>query len=204
VRVVQGTGEFDAPIRDISRRGLFLYVKDVPGRVGTVLTLKLSLTAGIRPLTIRGQIVRIVREPPGRGGGILGIGVHFHQMNTEEEKQLLSMIDRAMLGPGTNKRAFPRVYHLAPVTVWTRHEEKGNLLDIGEGGLGLALNHEVKVNDEIIVEVGATEGTSLKLQGWVVSCERLEKGYRIGVRFARLSPSLRTDLQNYLKKLYLK
>jgi hypothetical protein len=204
VRVVQGTHEFDAPIRDISRRGIFLYVKDPPGRVGTILTLKLSLTAGIRPLTIRAQIVRVVREPPARGGGVLGIGLHFHQMTNDQEAQVLGMIERAMLGPGTNKRAFPRVYHLAPVTVWTTEQEKGDLLDIGEGGLGLSLPHEVPMNSDIIVDVAGPGEGSLKLQGWVVSCDRLDKGFRIGVRFARLSPGLRGELQSFLKRLYLK
>jgi len=204
VRVVLGPKEIELPVRDISRRGVFLYTSEPPATVGAHLTLKLAMTAGIKPLTLHAQVIRIVMdtEPLAR---VLGMALRFLDLDANLEKQLVELMDRAMLGRGTKMRAFPRVYHLVEVACKTRRGMRGWLRDIGEGGIGMTVDDKIAVNEEMSLEIQRPGEEALRLTGWAVSAEPLEGNpahTRVGLRFARLEPKVREQLQAYLKKLY--
>lgn len=208
VRVVDGKKGQELLARDISRSGLFLLSSDPPGQVGTVLTLRLALTAGIKPVEVRAEIVRVVLDPEDRKGGVLGFGAHFVDLSPEQERNLLNLLDRAMLGRGNMRRIYPRVYHLIEIRARSKTELRAVLRDIGEGGVGLTLDRALLIDEEVALEISRGKGEPmLKLQGWVASCVALGSGmtsFRIGLRFGRMSAPVRADLQAFLKKLYSK
>lgn len=206
-RLVDGSRELELAVRDISRGGIFLYTKNPPGKVGKVVTLKLAITAGLKPVVISAEITRIVMDTAERGGGVLGMGLQFVRLNEERERQLIDLLDRAMLGPGTNSRAYPRVYHLLDVVCRSTVELRALLRDIGEGGVGLTVDRPLTLDEPVSIEISRTGETALRLDGWVVSQEKLpdESGrYRAGIRFARLAPEMRQKLNDWMKRLYRK
>jgi c-di-GMP-binding flagellar brake protein YcgR len=206
VRVLAGKKELELQARDISRSGIFLFSRDPPGQVGTVLTLRLALTAGIKPVEVRAEIVRVVLDPEDKKGGVLGFGAHFVELTPEKEQALLNLLDRAMLGRGSLKRIYPRVYHLIEVKARSKTELRAILQDIGEGGVGLNLERPLQLDEEVALEINRSRGeAALKLQGWVVSCVGTPSGsFRVGLRFGRIPGPMRTELQAFLKKLYSK
>lgn len=208
VRVVTGKKELELVARDISRSGIFLFCKEPPGQVGTVLTLRLALTAGIKPVEVRAEIVRVVLDGDDKKGGVLGVGAQFVELTPAKERDLLNLLDRAMLGRGSMRRIYPRVYHLIEIRARSKTELRAILRDIGEGGVGLTLDRELRIDEEVALEISRGKGeTALKLQGWVVSCVALGSGmtsFRVGLRFGRIPAPVRTELQVFLKKLYSK
>lgn len=206
VRVVSGKKELDLQARDISRSGIFLFTREPPGQVGTILTLRLSLTAGIKPVEVKGEIVRVVLDPEDKKGGVLGFGAHFVELTPAKERDVLNLLDRAMLGRGSMRRIYPRVYHLIEIKARTRTEQRALLQDIGEGGVGLTLDRSLQIDEEVALEITRGKGEPvLKLQGWVTSCVAAGPAlgaYRVGLRFGRIPAPMRADLQAFLKKLY--
>jgi c-di-GMP-binding flagellar brake protein YcgR len=205
VRVVVGAKEIELPVRDISKRGIFLYTKEPPAMVGAPLTLKLAMTAGIKPLTIHAKVVRIVMEADIGLTTTLGMALRFVDLDVAGEKSLMDLIDRAMLGNGTKMRAFPRVYHLLEIACKTRRQMRALVRDIGEGGMGMTVDDKISVNEEISLEILRPGEAPLRLTGWAVTAEPItdKPGHtRVGLRFARIPPNIRRDLQAYLKKLY--
>ena len=198
-QVVVGARETEFVVKDISRGGIFLFTNSPPGVLGSTLTLKLSLTAGIKPLVLRGRIARIIADPKGHGGATLGIGIEFTDRNSTQDQAILALLDRAMIGRGTNNRAFPRVYQVLDITCQTGQLLRGLLCDVGEGGAGLTLESPVAKDEEVTVEIFRPSlATPLKLQGWVVSSEPLERNpgkHRVGVRFGRLAAETRAELK---------
>jgi c-di-GMP-binding flagellar brake protein YcgR len=205
VRVLDGKKEVELAARDISRSGIFLFSPNPPGSVGTVLTLRLSLTAGIKPVEVKAEIVRVVLDAADKKGGVLGFGAHFVELTPAKEKDLLNLLDRAMLGRGSQKRIYPRVYHLIEVRARSKTELRAILRDIGEGGVGLNLDRPLPLDEEVALEIARTREPPLKLQGWVTSCvSGGQSTFRVGLRFGRISQPVRADLQTFLKKLYSK
>ena len=203
-RIVIGSAETELAVRDVSLRGIFLYCRSPPGPVGTAVILKLALTAGIKPLLVHGRIVRVVVDPKA-AGTILGIGVEFDTGGPEQDRQVLSLLDRAMLGRGTNNRAFPRICYLLEVVCRTKDGVKALLRDIGEGGVGLTVEQSFTKDQDVTVEIGVAKGATLKLPGWVVSSEAIlahPGQFRVGVRFGRLSAETREELNVFLEALY--
>ncbi|MGQ0508430.1 MAG: PilZ domain-containing protein [Myxococcaceae bacterium] len=203
-RVILNEHEVAFTVRELSRSGIFLYTTKPPGKVGDNLTLKLAITAGIKPVCLVAQIVRIATES---GGEILGMGLRFVKGSPEQDKAVLDLMDRALLGRGTQMRSFPRVSYLLSVRCTSREQLEVMLRDIGEGGVGLETNSAFEKDETITLEVSRAGNPTgaLKLKGWVVSClpavGRPGK-YRIGVCFTALSSSLRKELVDFLRKLY--
>lgn len=206
VRVLAGKKEVELAARDISRSGIFLFSPHPPGPVGTVISLRLSLTAGIKPVDVKAEIVRVVLDPEDKKGGVLGFGAHFVELSPGKEQDLLNLLDRAMLGRGSMRRIYPRVYHLIEVRARSKTELRAILQDIGEGGVGLNLDRPMQIDEEVALEIARGRGEqALKLQGFVTSCVGTGQGaFRVGVRFGRITQPVRADLQAFLKKLYSK
>jgi len=205
VRVLAGKKELELAARDISRSGIFLFSPNPPGQVGTVLTLRLSLTAGIKPVEVKAEIVRVVLDPVDKKGGVLGFGAHFVELTPAREQDLLNLLDRAMLGRGSMRRIYPRVYHLIEVRARSKTELRAILQDIGEGGVGLNLDRPMQLDEEVALEIARAREGPLKLQGWVTSCTGSGQGtFRVGLRFGRITQPVRVELQSFLKKLYSK
>ena len=203
-RVLVGSLETEFEVRDVSRGGILLLTRSPPGVVGTTLTLKLALTAGIKPLVVKGRIVRIIPDPKARGGGVLGMGLQFTFSEPGQQDALLSMLERALLGRGTNSRAYPRVYQVLDVTCHAKKDVRGLVGDIGEGGAGLTLDQALTKEEEVTLEMVRPEGSPLTLQGWVVSTEPLPRTpgkHRVGVRFGKMTPQLRTELKALIASL---
>jgi c-di-GMP-binding flagellar brake protein YcgR len=171
-----------------------------------MISLRLSLTAGIKPVDVKAEIVRVVLDPEDKKGGVLGFGAHFVELSPSKEQDLLNLLDRAMLGRGSMRRIYPRVYHLIEVKARSKTELRAILQDIGEGGVGLNLDRPLQIDEEVALEIARTRADGpLKLQGWVTSCVGTGQGaFRVGLRFARITQPVRADLQAFLKKLYSK
>ena len=195
-------------VRDISSGGIFLYTSEPPVPVGEDVTIRLALTPGIKPVTVGAEVVRVLMASPEQGGGILGIGLHFHKISPDIRKQLDDLLHRAMLGVGTNGRAYPRVSCMMDVRFMylTPALRRAVLRDVGEGGVGLFADEQVAKDSVVVVELQCDAATTLHLSGQVVSCEEMRgnKGgrYRIGVKFSGLAQEGRKDLQRFLKRLW--
>lgn len=204
-RLVLGSSQTELAVRDVSLSGIFLYCETPPGPVGTPVTLELALTAGIKPMLIRGKIVRLVRDPKGKAGDLLGIGVEFGGASPEQEQGLIALLDRAMNGKGTNNRAFPRICYQLEVTCRMKDEVKAVLNDIGEGGVGLTVDRSFTRDEDVTVEIVRASGAPLKLPGWVVSSLPIGAqpgSFRVGVRFGGLGIEARKQLRAFLEGLY--
>ncbi len=201
-RLVLGDQEVAFTVREVSRSGIFLYTQRPPAEVGSEITLKLAITAGIKPLTLRVEVVRISYD---EGGTILGMGLKFLQVSDALTQELVSLIDRALVGRGTQMRAYPRVSYLLSVRCVSKVELNAMLRDIGEGGVGLETSYPFKKDDEVTVEVTRPGKTVLRLRGWVVSCAPAQpqrERYRVGICFTALAPALRTELVEFIRGLY--
>ena len=206
VQVIDGKREQELSVRDVSKSGIFLFSKKPPGEVGTLITLRLSLVAGLKPVEVKAEIVRVVLDAD-HGDEVLGFGAHFVEMTPERESALINFLDRAMLGRGSLRRIYPRVYHYVEVRCRTRTELKALVRDIGEGGAGLTVDREMQLDEEISIEISQGALPSLRLRGNVVSCVRGEgpaPSFRIGLRFSHLTMDERAELQAYMKGLYRK
>lgn len=200
-RVLAGGTETEIPARDISRAGIFLQTKAPLGPIGGRVTLKLALMAGIRPITVNAEIARVST------GSMTGTGLRFvFEDEKVQQTQVLELIDRAMLGPGIDKRAWPRVYALVPIICRTKVEIKGVLRDLCEGGAGLWIQGQVAVNEEMTLEIPRSVGQAgMTLDGYVCTADAspVERDvYRVGVRFSRLTPTIRAQLLEFLKQQY--
>jgi c-di-GMP-binding flagellar brake protein YcgR len=206
VRVAAGKKELDLSARDVSRSGIFLFSRNPPGEVGTVLQLRLSLAAEIKPVEVRAEIVRVVLDAEDEKGAVLGFGAHFVELTPAKERDLVNLLDRAMLGRGSLRRIYPRVYHLIEVRARSKGDLRAILQDIGEGGVGLTLDRSLPIDEEVALEISrAKDEPPLKLQGRVASCAGAGPGaFRVGLRFAKLQGASRDELQAFLKKLYRK
>ncbi len=201
-RIVLEDQEVAFTVREVSRSGIFLYTAKPPAEVGALLTLKLAITAGIKPVTLQAKLVRVAND---EGGAVLGMGLKFVDLTESTTKQLLDLIDRAMVGRGTQMRAYPRVSFLLTVRCTSKQELSAVLRDIGEGGVGLELAEPFKKDEAVTIEVARPGLAVLKLKGWVVSCiptTGARKRYRVGVCFTALSPTLRAELVEFLRSLY--
>lgn len=200
-RVLSGSTETELPARDISKAGIFLQTKEKLGPVGGRVSLKLALMAGIRPIVVNAEIARIA------SGAMTGYGLRFvFEDEAAQTAQVVDLIDRAMLGPGIDKRAWPRVYQLVPVTVRAKVEIMGVLRDLCEGGAGLYVQSPLAVNDELTIDIArSVTNPAITLTGYVCAAEPspIERDvFRVGVRFTRLSPTIRTQLLEFLKQQY--
>lgn len=196
-RVVSGTSETEFPVRDISKGGIFLSAPNSLAAVGGRVQLKLALTAGIRPIMVSAEVARLAH-----GGGV---GLRFLYESPQQTAQVLELIDRSMLGPGTDRRAFPRVYVLLNVVFRTRTDTRVVLRDLSEGGAGVWLERPAPMNEEVTIELSRIGRPDLKLDGWIAACDKIEGEpalYRAGIRFGRLSPQTRQELLDFLKQQY--
>ncbi|MFL5321599.1 MAG: PilZ domain-containing protein [Myxococcaceae bacterium] len=203
-RVVDAAGETEFPVRDISKGGIFVTAKQPLAPLGGRVQLKLALTAGIRPIMVSAEVARLANVGPDHAK-TMGTGLRFLFESDAQQAQIIELMDRSMLGPGTDRRAFPRVYVLLNVLFRTRTEKRTVLRDLSEGGAGLWLENEAQVNEEVSLELARTGHPVLKLDGWVASCEKIAGEpslYRAGVRFSRLTPQLRQELIEFLKQQY--
>lgn len=189
-------------VRDVSRRGIFLYTSKMLGAPGAIFPLKLALTAGIKTVSLRAEVVRNVPDPKGKRGDLLGVGMRFLDVTPPIEAQLLDLFDRAMMGRGTKMRAFPRVYRILEVTCRTNRDLRGLVRDIGEGGCGLTVEEKVPLHAVVGLALPRRGKSPLNMQGWVVGCETVGTSYRVGIRFSRLTPEVRAELEEFLKGLF--
>jgi c-di-GMP-binding flagellar brake protein YcgR len=207
-RVVLGKQEKELEVRDVSRSGIFLYCGDPPGQVGTILMMRLALAAGIKPVELKAEIVRVVIDATDKKGRVLGYGAQFVEVNASAQKELLNLLDRAMLGRGSARRIYPRVYQMIEIRARTKTEMKALLHDIGEGGVGLHLDRPLEKDEEVALEVSRGKNAPpMKFQARVVACAPTDgsmTSYRVGLRFAPFTPQIRNELQTFLKKMYSK
>ena len=199
-RVQVGGKDALLAVREISRSGIFLYTKEAFGERGAVLRLTLSIIAGIRPLLLDAQIVRVATDPH---GVTIGMAMRFVNVPQEDQQTLLEMIERAMTGRGTGPRAYPRIAFLLNVRCKSSSELQGLLRDMGEGGAGLELPQALVEGAEVLVELDLPGRPALQLAGYVTSCERqAEKRFRVGIRFRKMTPVLRAELTDVLRQRY--
>jgi c-di-GMP-binding flagellar brake protein YcgR len=203
-----GKREVELEVRDVSRSGIFLFCADPPGQVGAVVPVRLALAAGIKPVELKAEIVRVVVDQSDKKGAVLGFAAQFVEMSKATEKELLSLLDRAMLGRGSHRRIYPRVYHLIEIRARTKTELRAMLRDIGEGGVGIHLDRALDPDEQVTLDIARGKSEPpLKMQGWVVSCVATDASmtsYRVGLRFGPMSATVRNELQSFLKKVYTK
>ena len=86
-----GVGEFmKGSIRDISRGGCAL-IMDRQCKVGQWLEVKIALRSDAQPLTVVGEIMRVVQVPT---SGKFSHGLRFHGVTPEEDHTILDFINR--------------------------------------------------------------------------------------------------------------
>lgn len=201
-RIVTGTQEVEYSVRDVSMSGIYLFAAAAPAPVGSNVTLKLALTAGIKAITVTAEVLRISGDAK---GAVSGVALEFLPVEQAQKAQLLDLLDRAMSGRGTASRAFPRVYPLIEIDCRDVDDFRAVLRDISEGGVGLLVDRKLELNQELELNLQRPPAPPLKVKGWPVSVEAVAEHpgwFRAGIRFSRLAPDVRLELQKLLKGLY--
>ena len=188
VRVQTGKKEIELAARDISRSGVFLFSPNPPGPVGTMLTLRLSLTAGIKPVEVKAEIVRVVLDAADKKGAVLGFGAHFMEL-TPAEQGLLNLWT-AMLGRGNQRRIYARV---------PPHRGAGALRPscapssrTRPGRRGLNLDRPMQIDEEVALGL-RTRGEAAEAAGvGDVPPEQRAGHVPGGLRFGRIAQPVRS------------
>lgn len=203
-RVVMGREEVEYPVRDISRGGVFLNAKSAFAPVGGKVQLRLALAGWVRPVTLHAQVTRVAMNTVTHAAAT-GIGLKFQFESPTQSAAVLDLIDRSMDGPGTEKRAWPRVQVLINATLRGRSELRVQLRDLCEGGAGMIVPEPVGSGDEVTLELARLGKSVLAIKGWIAACDPLpNRGHRAGMKFAALSRDQRAEVLEFLKAQYRK
>lgn len=195
--VATSTDAFEARAANLSRSGAGVVGPDGLARTGETVTVMLERGGELPPLAMAGKVVRQVP----RGGQVL-YGVQFAPMPPEQETELVELLQQLSGGKGVGRREHPRV--AARIAVNCRSEDifRGFLNDLSKGGMSVKTLRDVEPGHRLSVSFGMPNHKGLvEIAGEVVSSQKLEHGFRIGVRFESFSDADRAKVEALLDQL---
>jgi hypothetical protein len=185
-----------AVLREIGTGGARLTLGDRIGRRGDLIELYLPAPGGV--ISILAEVVRASSLPPVRE-----LEVTFAAVEQEHQKQLDDLLKLLLAGDGGGARAAPRLALDLEVGIG-EGAERGHLVDLSRGGLGVTLTRPIKVGQPLTVRLPLTTG-ELELRGKVVNVRLAPVpggvAYRAGVAFDQLDKHTRGRLDELLELL---
>lgn len=188
--------------RDISLGGIFLYTDDEALGLSTRIEVDIPVLEGEPALALGGEVVRVL-PLPADAAQTLGVGVRWNDPTPEQKAQLARAIDRLMASHA-GQRNHPRLTALLSVTYPPNRQAEMVLENLSTGGMGLLVDTEVVLGEQVEVELQVFGQEPLRLAGAVVRSEETERVKvfrRIGVQFGPLPVETRQALQQMLKRL---
>jgi hypothetical protein len=201
--LLRGEERLEYPVRDISRSGVFLFTSELPAPLGEPVEVELGLDDAGTPLRLPAEVVRSVAVE-GAEGALLGVGLEFVGLTEAQVAGLSELLTRIALGRGGQRRAYPRIACRLEVWCTTQQRRRCLVKDLSRGGAGLWLEDTPELGQPIHLELVATGGQMLQVEGRVVSAESPAPGQpyaRIGVKFTPLSSEQRDELDRFLLTL---
>ncbi len=190
----------ELPVRDISKRGLFLYTPTPPAPVGSNIEVELVTPEGTLSLVLTGRIVRAVMSHE----DFQGIGVEFVEVTDQQRERLDELLKRLVAGSGGRRRAHPRIARQLTVRCSGSREARAILRDISQGGASLWTDFLPQEGDAVTLKLDVTRGGALELPGRVVFAEAASDGepyHQVGIRFEGLNQKAFARLEAFLPSL---
>ncbi len=188
---------FDAAVVNLSKGGAAVLGPEGVCGVGEKVTLMLERAEGVVNLSVPGTVVR--REL--RGEHTL-YGVEFDPLPPDEESQLTLLLQMVAAGKGPGRRAHPRVAARVDVTCKSEDSFRGFLNDLSRGGMSVKTLRDVELGKTLVVSFGVPGIRGLvEVSGIVVSNQKLEHGWRIGLFFTPMKEEDREQVNRTLDVL---
>ncbi len=186
--VATSVDAFEAHIANLSKGGAGVIGPKGAAKVGETITLMLErVTPDGLTLAVPGKVVRT--EPRDE---LSLYGVQFAALPPEEEAQLVELLQHVSHGAGQGRRSHPRVAARVEVNCRTEGIFRGMLNDLSKGGMSVKTLRDVELGKTMSVSFGVPGLKSIvEVSGEVVSSQKLEHGFRLGVKF---KPLTKTDL----------
>jgi hypothetical protein len=195
--VATSVDAFEAAVANLSRSGAGIIGPDGAAKVGETVTLMLERAEGLVTLAVPGKVVRIEH----RGERCL-YGVHFEPLPPDDEAQLVMLLQLISGGKGQGRRAHPRVAARIEVNCRSEGIFRGFLNDLSKGGLSVKTLRDVPIGRPLVVSFGVPGVKGLfEINGEVVSSQKLEHGFRLGVHFTPLAGDDRDQVGRLLDLL---
>lgn len=187
-------------IRDISAGGAQVVAPADVAAVGGELEFDLKLPGHGEPIAIRGQVRRVSVE-----GQSARYGVQFGALDDARRRRVRAFLDALVVGVfgGGEGREGPRLSRRVAVVCATPEETQATMTNISRGGLAIYCPTKLAFGEEVTVEVRVDRfPEALELRGWVAHQRQTDDGeYRVGIRFAALSPERRRTLDELMRFL---
>jgi c-di-GMP-binding flagellar brake protein YcgR len=195
--VATSVDAFEAAVANLSRSGAGIIGPDGAAKVGETVTLMLERAEGLVTLSVPGKVVRIEH----RGERSL-YGVHFEPLPPDDEAQLLMLLQLVSGAKGQGPKGYPRVATRIEVNCRSEGIFRGFLNDLSKGGMSVKTLRDVAIGKPLVISFGAPGLKGLvEIRGEVVSSEKLEHGFRVGVTFTPLAGSDRDQVNRLLDLL---
>ncbi|MBL8955488.1 MAG: PilZ domain-containing protein [Myxococcaceae bacterium] len=195
--VATSADAFDAALANLSKGGAAVLGPEGSAGVGEKVTLMLERDVGGPTLSLPGTVRRI----EARGEHTL-FGIEFDALPPEEETQLSALLHALAAGKGPGRRAHPRVAARVDVECKSEDSFRGFLNDLSRGGLSVKTLRDVELGKTLVVSFGVPGIKGLvEVSGIVVSNQKLEHGWRIGVFFTPMKEADREQVNRTLDVL---
>ena len=129
--------------------------------------------------------------------------VHIEQLSPKEGWLSAARVRPDYQRRGLGSRRTARVRRRVEVRCRTLGEMYATMVDVSTSGLALIAASPVRVGDELRVEISVSnDGKAIGVTGEAINV-RPEPGgrYRVGMRFASLTPEQRTTLEGWIRDL---
>lgn len=178
-------GIWSGRVHDLSHGGAQVRAPAGIAQLGESLALEIEVPLSEEPISILGEVCRVVDE-----GVDASYGVRFSVIEPAQKDLLVRYIDSLIDGEGIRGRQHPRVYRRVEVVCKTAAQTRAVMSNISKGGLALQCQVPLVLDEQITVEVLIERFPEpIELRGTVAHVRTVgDKLYHAGVRFERLSP----------------
>jgi c-di-GMP-binding flagellar brake protein YcgR len=197
-RVVTGDRRTELPVRDISLGGIFVFTPEQLFPIGEQMLLEIGLPDDRPEVTLTAEVVRTVL---GEKGEVLGVGMHFVEVTSEQRAKLGAMLERLLEGPGGQRRAFARVAHRLEVDCTGVKKARAVLRDLSLGGAGVFTEAPLAVGETITVTLTRPGKAAIELRAVVVSTRWAREGEpydSAGVKFEPMPDKAKAELREFI------
>jgi c-di-GMP-binding flagellar brake protein YcgR len=195
--VATSADAFEAEIVNLSKGGAAVVGPIGAAKEGDTVTLLLEESTSPVSVAFPAQVMRVER----RGAEEL-FGVQFEPLPPDEEAMLAELIAHVSRGKGQGRREHPRVSARIDVNCQSEDIFRACLNDLSRGGLSLMSGRDVDKGETLTVKFHMPQAKDLlEVAGEVVSSQKIEGGYRLGVRFGPHTPEARAAVDRTLDEM---
>lgn len=203
VRVSGPRGVATGVLRDISKGGAGIFLKDNVGDVGDTVEIFLSFSESFE-IAVMAEVLRIRETQQG-----LLHGFRFNFVEPAMQERLLGLLEDLTKSRvvGSKTRKHPRLSRRLPIKIDKPSELKVVLENISMGGLRMTVPRPFVLYEEVEISLPDLSGKEfLILNGRVIYQNPIEGGgsptqYQVGIQFQELSPVADRCLKEFLSHI---